>query len=267
VLSGGQKQRVAVARALVRSPKIVLADEPTASLDRKSGREVIELLLRIARKQGCAILLVTHDPRILDIADRTIHLEDGVLRSVGIELKSVRENALAHLVQMDAMNLLPETVKSYTFLHLCDTLDRLIPELHSCLQLFGVQGDHGASGLLDRFLQSVMKRIGRHLGAHEAKVFVFNAGDLSLRPYAYSSAVLPPEEIALTEAPGEARSIDLWLQSRTGELIGVAQFRKAPTSRPFDADDSATLQAVAGGLGILLETCMRFSSAGEQAPS
>ena len=68
-LSGGQRQRVAIARALVREPRLVLADEPTASLDSGSGREVVDLLLRLAQRQGCAILLVTHDDRILDIAD------------------------------------------------------------------------------------------------------------------------------------------------------------------------------------------------------
>lgn len=78
-LSGGQKQRVAIARALVSHPKLVLADEPTASLDSKSGRDVVELMQRLAKEQGCAILMVTHDNRILDIADRTIHMEDGQL--------------------------------------------------------------------------------------------------------------------------------------------------------------------------------------------
>ncbi|WP_432737463.1 ATP-binding cassette domain-containing protein [Maridesulfovibrio sp. FT414] len=76
-LSGGQKQRVAIARALAADPKIVLADEPTASLDGKSGREVVDKLQHMAKKQGCAVLLVTHDNRILDIADRVIYLEDG----------------------------------------------------------------------------------------------------------------------------------------------------------------------------------------------
>src|SRR3954463_16583001 len=66
-LSGGQRQRVAVARALVRGPKIVLADEPTAALDKQSGRDVVELLRQLARGEGCAVLLVTHDNRILDI--------------------------------------------------------------------------------------------------------------------------------------------------------------------------------------------------------
>lgn len=78
-LSGGQKQRVAIARALVANPRIVLADEPTAALDKRSGRDVVELMQKLAKEQGCTILMVTHDNRILDIADRIIHLEDGHL--------------------------------------------------------------------------------------------------------------------------------------------------------------------------------------------
>ncbi len=78
-LSGGQKQRVAIARALVSHPKIVLADEPTASLDKQSGRDVVELMQRLAKQQGCTILMVTHDNRVLDVADRLIHMEDGRL--------------------------------------------------------------------------------------------------------------------------------------------------------------------------------------------
>jgi putative ABC transport system ATP-binding protein len=80
-LSGGQKQRVAIARALVSKPRLILADEPTASLDRKTGRDVVELMQHLAKEQGCAILMVTHDNRILNVADRTIYMEDGRLIS------------------------------------------------------------------------------------------------------------------------------------------------------------------------------------------
>ncbi|MDJ0745311.1 MAG: DevA family ABC transporter ATP-binding protein [Xenococcaceae cyanobacterium MO_167.B27] len=79
-LSGGQKQRVAIARALVAHPKIVLADEPTAALDSKSGRNIVNLRQELAKKQGCTILIVTHDNRILDVADRIVELEDGKIR-------------------------------------------------------------------------------------------------------------------------------------------------------------------------------------------
>jgi putative ABC transport system ATP-binding protein len=78
-LSGGQKQRVAIARALVSQPQMILADEPTAALDKKSGRDVVEIMEKLAKEQGCTILLVTHDNRILDLADRIIYMEDGYL--------------------------------------------------------------------------------------------------------------------------------------------------------------------------------------------
>ena len=70
---------MAIARALVSQPQIVLADEPTAALDSKSGRQVVNLMQQLAKEQGCTILLVTHDNRILDIADRIVHMEDGKL--------------------------------------------------------------------------------------------------------------------------------------------------------------------------------------------
>jgi len=76
-LSGGQKQRVAIARALAGDPPILLADEPTAALDSTSGRTVIELLQRLAHEHGRAVVMVTHDPRVLLFGDRIVHLEDG----------------------------------------------------------------------------------------------------------------------------------------------------------------------------------------------
>ncbi|MFM9940420.1 MAG: ATP-binding cassette domain-containing protein [Hyphomicrobiaceae bacterium] len=76
-LSGGQKQRVAIARALVSRPPLILADEPTAALDKSTGRQIVDLLQDLAKKQGSAILMVTHDNRILDIADRIVEMEDG----------------------------------------------------------------------------------------------------------------------------------------------------------------------------------------------
>ncbi|MGF1651663.1 MAG: ATP-binding cassette domain-containing protein [Hyphomicrobiaceae bacterium] len=78
-LSGGQKQRVAIARALVSNPEIVFADEPTAALDKVSGMAVVELLKKLGTERGTTTVMVTHDPRILDLADRIITLEDGAL--------------------------------------------------------------------------------------------------------------------------------------------------------------------------------------------
>lgn len=80
-LSGGQKQRVAIARGLVHSPRLILADEPTAALDEQSGRAVVELFKKMAKEHQVSIIIVTHDNRILDVADRIVNLVDGRIRS------------------------------------------------------------------------------------------------------------------------------------------------------------------------------------------
>ncbi len=76
-LSGGQQQRVAIARALVHQPKLIVCDEPTAALDARSGRRVMDLLREVALSQDRAVIIVTHDNRIFDLADRILQMEDG----------------------------------------------------------------------------------------------------------------------------------------------------------------------------------------------
>ena len=81
-LSGGEKQRVAIARALINDPTLILADEPTANLDSKIGHEIMRLLRRIAKEQGRSVVIVSHDQRIRDIADRVLWLEDGAFKDI-----------------------------------------------------------------------------------------------------------------------------------------------------------------------------------------
>lgn len=80
-MSGGERQRVAIARALAGSPPLVLADEPTAALDATNGRKVTELLRVLAKEHGHTVIVVTHDNRIFDLADRIVHIEDGLIRT------------------------------------------------------------------------------------------------------------------------------------------------------------------------------------------
>jgi len=80
-LSGGQRQRVAIGRALVNKPKLILADEPTAALDKDTGRLVVNLLMKLAKEDGCSVIIVTHDNRILDVADRIVRMVDGHIES------------------------------------------------------------------------------------------------------------------------------------------------------------------------------------------
>jgi putative ABC transport system ATP-binding protein len=94
MLSGGQQQRVAIARALVHDPRLVVCDEPTAALDARSGRAVMELLAGIARRPGRAVIVVTHDNRVFDFADRMAYLDDGRV----VRTESRRSAPLAELV-------------------------------------------------------------------------------------------------------------------------------------------------------------------------
>lgn len=78
-LSGGETQRVSFARAVAHRPRLLLADEPTASLDTRTGRDVVALMVELVREQGCTLVVSTHDPAVMDAADRVVHLRDGAL--------------------------------------------------------------------------------------------------------------------------------------------------------------------------------------------
>lgn len=91
-LSGGQKQRVAIARALAGNPQMIMADEPTAALDSTNGHAVVELLRQLAKENNRTVVMVTHDSRIVDVADRITYLEDGVIQA-GRSLQSLSHAA------------------------------------------------------------------------------------------------------------------------------------------------------------------------------
>ena len=81
-MSGGQKQRVAIARALINDPKVILADEPTGALDARTTKDVMDLLLKINRRQKITMIIVTHEKEVADLCDRTIHIVDGKIHSL-----------------------------------------------------------------------------------------------------------------------------------------------------------------------------------------
>ena len=89
-LSGGQQQRVAIARALVHHPKLIVCDEPTSSLDYETGRNVMNILRSLAKSPDRALIVVTHDPRIFEFADRIAHMDDGKITEITDQKDKVR---------------------------------------------------------------------------------------------------------------------------------------------------------------------------------
>jgi putative ABC transport system ATP-binding protein len=162
---------VAVARAVVRHPKIILADEPTASLDKHSGREVVELLRQLARGQGCAVLLVTHDNRILDIADRVMRLEDGRMEAVG----SVTSPYAGHLLtvlsrvgEKDHLRLLMDRASAGEFVEILNSIGGEVEQL---LNILNLGSRRSVLILLDNLLDIVLVKIAETIGADAAGLF------------------------------------------------------------------------------------------------
>jgi putative ABC transport system ATP-binding protein len=174
-LSGGQKQRVAIARALVRKPRIILADEPTASLDRKSGREVVELMRQLARHQSCSILMVTHDNRILDIADRILSLEDGRLTSFAAGLTANAGALLAAFKQLQGKGNLVDYVRELSAKQFLEMVQEMTHEFEQFLKTLELGNREALEALIDEILEAVMLKVQQMLGARHASMFIVDA--------------------------------------------------------------------------------------------
>jgi putative ABC transport system ATP-binding protein len=296
-LSGGQKQRVAIARALVRRPKIVLADEPTAALDKASGREVVEILQRLAKEQGCAILLVTHDNRILDIADRILTLEDGRISSFAAGISNTAEHVLGAFAQMHRRGELSRHLQGLPdgdFLH---ALGDVTSEFEQVLRTMDVANAEATGTLLDDVLDVAAIRIRDMLHAERTTVFLVDRERGRLRSKVAQHDGGEPLDIELPIGVGIAgevaqtgalmniadpqhhagfnREIDRRtgyhtrsvlaapVRARNGTIVGVAQVLNKRDGPAFTARDEQTIHEFAPSLGIILETCERllFASA------
>jgi putative ABC transport system ATP-binding protein len=133
-LSGGQKQRVAIARALASRPALILADEPTAALDKESGRTAVELLREYATHENATILIVTHDNRILDVADRIVNMVDGRVIS---DVVIVESAAISEFLRQCPL------FSSFTARTLTEVADKMSLEKHPAGSVIIRQGDPG----------------------------------------------------------------------------------------------------------------------------
>jgi putative ABC transport system ATP-binding protein len=226
-LSGGQKQRVAIARALVRSPKIVLADEPTAALDRTSGREVVEILQKLAKEQGCAILLVTHDNRILDVANRILTLEDGRIVSFASGIAANAGYLLGAFSQLHRKGDLLRYVRELSDKQFIDIAERVTQEFEQLLNTLDLGNAAAMTALLDELLDGFAYKIRVRLKADRITLFLVNFDKGTLRSkVAREDGGSVDIEIPITA--GIAGQV-----ARTGETLNIPDAYEVPF---FDRD-------------------------------
>jgi putative ABC transport system ATP-binding protein len=252
-LSGGQRQRVAIARALVRQPKIVLADEPTAALDKHSGRDVVELLRQLARREGCAVLLVTHDNRILDIADRLMVVEDGRVESAGLVSSPYEGHLLTALACMNSAEDIEVILNRATEGGFVNVLKGLGAESQQFLNVLDMGERENAGRLFENVLKAIFGKIVHLLDAEGCGLLMIREGCWQ-QTVAYGVPGEPCVDAAelATESgevvslfgaeldPGVRSILAVPMVGRYGAILGVVQVvNKRGEDRFSDADKRA----------------------------
>ncbi len=289
-LSGGQRQRVAVARALAPRPRIVLADEPTASLDKATGREVIEILRGLARRDGVTVLLVTHDDRILDVADRILHLEDGRLAtSYAAAVAESAGNLMASLARSSLEGRLAEQVEDLPEVRFRELLEGFTAETRSFLEAVRLSESEAYSGMLAQVLDVFTRKIGRLLDADRASLFLVDrrrgelwskyAGSGGGEPLEIRLPLAEPTVAGAVAESGTGLNVEdayahplfdpatdrrtgyrtrsllcVPIRGAAGDVIAVAEVLNKRGGGPFSDRDERRLAELAGAMGVILES-------------
>jgi putative ABC transport system ATP-binding protein len=177
-LSGGQRQRVAVARALARNPRLILADEPTAALDKQAGREVVDLLHTLAQERSCAILLVTHDNRIVDVADRILTLEDGRLTAGSSGLATHTEYVLNALQRRGELQNQAVGLPRAEFVRF---LDGFSSEFEQLTRTLDTARNEVADILVEDTVETIARKLRQVFRAERTSVYLMDADRRTLR--------------------------------------------------------------------------------------
>jgi putative ABC transport system ATP-binding protein len=284
-LSGGQRQRVAIARALVSEPAIIMADEPTASLDKQSGREVVDRMRTLAKDHGATILLVTHDNRILDIADRIVHLEDGRLSTFADAVIANNQ----HMMQMLAANRrkqpIGEMVDALDEHQFSELLEKITNESQRFLEATSLASNTAFRSMLEQGLFAFTRKLGGLLNAERSSLFLVEEDFLVLTvaenlremgeirfPVGTGIAgrvAQTGEAIRIDDAyadPRFNREVDrqtgfhtrsilcLPVKDQHGKVFAVAQLLNRKDGRPFDREDEARFTSFIQSIGVIFET-------------
>jgi putative ABC transport system ATP-binding protein len=290
-MSGGQRQRVAIARALVGDPAIVLADEPTASLDKTSGREVVDRMQALAKQHGATILIVTHDNRILDVADRILHLEDGRISTFTEAVIANTQHMMGLLADSTSKQPLEQRVAQMDEAQFRRTLQELTQQSQRFLEATALARDQAHQRMLEQALRVFTRRVGQLLDAERASLFVVDRprGELVLR---VAEDVAPGDSVRIPIGSGIAgaaatsgrpvlvadayqdprfnRAVDaqtgfrtrsvlcLPLHDRSGAVFAVTQLLNRRDGQPFDEQDAKRYADFAASLGVLLESLVEM---------
>jgi putative ABC transport system ATP-binding protein len=290
-LSGGQRQRVAIARALVGEPAMLLADEPTASLDKKSGREVVDRMKFLAREHGTTILLVTHDNRILDIADRIVHLEDGRLSTFTDSVIANNRHMMQVLADNRKKQPIEEVVENLDEPGFNMLLNEITEESQRFLEATALASDVAFKSMLARGLSAFTHKLSQLLNAERCSLFLVEGSSLLLKvardleegveiripigsgiagaaaetgeviniPDAYADRRFNPDVDKRTGY--RTRSIlSLPIKNQQGDVFAVAQLLNRKDGQPFDQNDEARFLSFIESIGVIFETLEDLSS-------
>ncbi len=292
-LSGGQKQRVAIARALVANPRMILADEPTASLDRRSGRDVVALMQRLAKEQGVTVVLVTHDNRILDVADRIVHLEDGRLTSFTDAVSSNTQQMMGLLAESNRKGQLLRRVEDMQAEAFTTMLEKVTREAEEFVRITEKSSRDAVESMLEQSLDAFNQKIVQIMGAEHGTLFLLDeqCGEL----WSKTSTDVGPHEIRIPRDVGIAgavvssgvglnipdayrdprfyRGVDertgfrtrsilaVPLRTAAGEVFGVAELLNKLSGGAFDEGDRRRFEALTASMSAILRSWSRLRAA------
>jgi len=282
---------VAIARALVSEPAMLLADEPTASLDKKSGREVVDHMKRLAREKETTILLVTHDNRILDIADRIVHLEDGRLSTFTDAVVANNRQMMEMLADHRQKQDLDKVVEKMDEQEFRELLQELTDESQQFLEATALANDIAFRSMLKQGLFAFTRKLGQLLNADRSSLFLVDDGYLELKiaedldkmgririplGSGIAGAVAQTgQAIRIDDAyldPRFNRDVDkqtgyhtrsiisLPVKNQAGEVFAVAQLLNRKDGLPFDDGDEQQFADFIESIGIILETQQGLAS-------
>jgi len=287
-LSGGQKQRVAIARALAGRPRIILADEPTASLDRQAGREVVDRIRALAKQEGCAVVLVTHDTRILDIADRIVHLDEGRLSSFAEAVRASTQHLLGTLAKSASGDEVERQVADMSPPEFTTFLEQVTAEAAQALDAMRLAADAAFTTVLEQVLRAIVFKVGQLLAADRASLLLADEERGELWSLVAQENGGQPLEVRISATTGisgrvyrtgtplnvadayESPDFNPDVDRRTGYrtrsvlCVPIAEHGQRPFAvmtllnklggEPFDARDEQRLGTFAGSVGVVLAT-------------